>query len=183
LHQKALVGFHGFTENYYVSEFFRKGKKLCWNVMVKDNQFLEAFSSLGDVWSMSESMVQLLERYVCKLYGAKKKTSTVNVTRFELFSKKHSVENKVIEISLLPPCQTSLRLHILRSNFVSGMWKRTLNPVVILPNIAENGWNDFGEIEWISGETFPENVSEMLLDEHEDSPDGYGTDRESDADE
>jgi hypothetical protein len=48
------------------------------------------------------------------------------------------------------------------------MWKRTLKPVVILPNIAENGWNDFGEIEWISGETFPENVSEMLLDEHED---------------
>ena len=185
LHQKALIGFHAFTGNDYVSGFFRKGKKLCWNVMVKDDQFLEAFSSLGDVWSTSESTVQTLERYVCKLYGAKKKTSTVNAARFELFSKKHSVENKVIDLSLLPPCQTSLRLHILRSNFISGMWKRTLEPVVILPNIVENGWNDVGEIEWISGETFPENVSELLLDEREDLDDEeeYGTDSESDLDE
>jgi len=74
---------------------------------------------------------------------------------------------------------------MLRSNFISGMWKRALEPVAILPAISENGWNSYGEVEWISGESFPENISELLLDESGNVGDveEYGTDCESDFDE
>ena len=103
-----------------------------------------------------------IEDYVCKLYGCRKKTTSVNSGRMEIFSTKHLVENKVIDLSLLPPCQTSLHLHILRSNYVARLWKKTLESIVSTPNIVEHGWNVFGEIELISGDPFPDNVTEML---------------------
>ena len=177
-HKQALVGFHAFTGNDYVSCFFRKGKKLCWNLMVGDEKFLEAFTSLGDGWLLSDDTMAILECYVCKLYGVRK--SSVNLTRFEIFSKKHSVENKIIDLSLLPPCQTSLRLHTLRASFISAMWKRSMEPVVELPSVKDNGWDDLGKIEWISGKPFPEDVSELLMVDSESEDEDYGTDCESD---
>jgi hypothetical protein len=32
---KALIGFHTFTGNDYVSAFFKKGKSLCWKTLLK----------------------------------------------------------------------------------------------------------------------------------------------------
>ena len=46
-HRKALIGFHSFTGNDYVSAFFRKGKSVCWKTMIKSDEFVSAFVSLG----------------------------------------------------------------------------------------------------------------------------------------
>ena len=37
-HKKALIGFHSFTGNDYVSSFFRKSKSHCWQVLEKNNR-------------------------------------------------------------------------------------------------------------------------------------------------
>ena len=69
-HRSTLIGFHAFTGNDYVSSFFRKGKKVCWNTTVKEDIFIECFSELGTSWEISDMTVQLLERYACKLFGS-----------------------------------------------------------------------------------------------------------------
>ena len=38
--KQALVGFHAFTGNDYVSSFFTKGKTASWNKMVKDEKYI-----------------------------------------------------------------------------------------------------------------------------------------------
>ena len=49
--QSALIGFHAFTGNNYVSAFFRKSKKICWDKMNDEsNDWTEIFASLGDEW-------------------------------------------------------------------------------------------------------------------------------------
>ena len=45
--REALIGFHAFTGNDYVSSFFRKGKKTCWKVAKRNRNFMGFFSKLG----------------------------------------------------------------------------------------------------------------------------------------
>ena len=180
-HKKALVGFHAFTGNDYVSGFFRKGKKNCWNTMVKNKVYVEEFEKLGDSYELNEEMVAVFEDYVCRMYGVKKGITTVDEARMDIFTKKHSMENKVIDLSLLPPCKSSLYLHLLRANFVSNMWKQTSDPMITLPEISTNGWFDTGDIQWITDE-FPEEVTDVLMMSDGDSgefSDEYGTDDET----
>ena len=42
--KKPLIGFNAFTGNDYVSSFFRKGKKVFWKTMKKNQKFVDAFN-------------------------------------------------------------------------------------------------------------------------------------------
>ena len=37
---KALIGFHAFNDNDYISSFFRKGKPACWKILKEDAKFV-----------------------------------------------------------------------------------------------------------------------------------------------
>ena len=84
--KKCLVGFHAFTGNDYVSSFFRKGKSTCYKVMKENNEFREAFASLGDNWNVTEEISAELEKFVCTLYGYNE--GDVNKVRKKIFDKK-----------------------------------------------------------------------------------------------
>ena len=73
-------------------------------------------------------------------------------------------EEKVIDLSLLPPCQSTLYLHILRSNYVARIWKCSLLSVVEYPSIIENGWMENGETVWVD-DAFPDDIMDILVDE------------------
>ena len=45
--KQALVGFHTFTGNDYVSSFFAKGKTATWKKMVKDEKYIQEFREFG----------------------------------------------------------------------------------------------------------------------------------------
>ena len=60
----ALVGFRGFTGNDYISAFFMKGK-----CMRKKEKFIEAFAHFGVTLNLDESVLNVLEEYICHLYG------------------------------------------------------------------------------------------------------------------
>ena len=45
--KQALVGFHAFTGNDYVSSFFAKGKTATWKKMVKDEKYIQEFREFG----------------------------------------------------------------------------------------------------------------------------------------
>ena len=60
-----------------------------------------------------------LEKYVCTLYGSKE--NSVDAARLDMFIKKQTKENKVIDLSIIPPCFTSLYLQITRTNYVAAV--------------------------------------------------------------
>ena len=71
--QRALIGFHAFSGNDYVSAFFQKGKQICWDKMVdKEEDSTKIFTKLGDTWNLSEMQKSHFEMYVCHLYSTKK---------------------------------------------------------------------------------------------------------------
>ena len=45
------------------------------------------------------------------------KNKTVNPGRAEIFSGKHAHEKKIIDSSTLPPCESTLPLHVKRANY------------------------------------------------------------------
>ena len=45
--KQALVGFHAFTGNDYVSLFFTKGKTASWKKMIKDEKYIQGFQEFG----------------------------------------------------------------------------------------------------------------------------------------
>ena len=108
----SLIGFHAFTGNDYNSSFFRKGKQLCWKVLESKPKFVKTFCNLGVSEIPSAMVTEELEEYVSLLYGAKKKR--VNEARYMIFDNKLSKQNKIMDMALLPPCQQTLKFHILR---------------------------------------------------------------------
>ena len=160
----TLIGFHAFTGNDYISSFFRKGKKMCWNIMKKDPSFINAFNRLGENWDIEQddAILSTIEKYVCYLYSQKKEDS-VNVVRYNLFDKKYDKEKKVIDMSLLPPCRSVLMLHIKRANYVAKLSKSALISWINPRDILDNGWNQDGSIYWVN-EIFPQEVEEILVD-------------------
>jgi hypothetical protein len=51
--RKAVLGVHALTENDYVSSFFRKGKKACWKMVLKYDDFIDLFAGLGNNRALS----------------------------------------------------------------------------------------------------------------------------------
>ena len=186
--RQALIGFHAMTGNDYVSAFFRKGKAMCWKAMIKEDRFVEAFTRLGEDWELSDEIVTILEMYVCRLYGSKK--NTVNAVRFHIFECKQK-KGVMVDLSILPPCISTLRLHLERANYVARLWKLAGTAMVHPPMPVGSGWDMDGEVVWIEN-TFPEEISSIFLaledsdnesDEMYSDSEDYGEDaRESEID-
>jgi hypothetical protein len=143
----ALIGFHSFTGCDYNSSFFRKGKGTCWKMMVKFSTFQDAFATLGSTVMLTDKNFSVLEEYVCNLYGVKSRN--VNEVRFKLFHQKYSRCNKIMDLSVLPPCRQVLFLHSSRANTVAYLWKSSNRPVVNARDVIGTGWYNNGVIQWI----------------------------------
>ena len=136
------------------------------DIMVLALALISSCSELGADWEMTDEVVLALEKYVCALYRSK--NNSVNELRYELFLKKQKKEGKVIDLAAVRPCFSSLYLQIKRANCVSKIWKSTATPQLSLPPMEKHGWNADGSIMWIT-ETYPEDVSELLINDEDDS--------------
>jgi hypothetical protein len=126
------------------------------------NKILASFCTLGLHWHVDDSLFQNLEEYVCRLYGQQCKR--VNEARYKMFQNFVIKKKKTIDLSLLPPCQTTLKGHVNRVNYVSKMWRLANITWVELPPIDQFGWNLNGSVSWIN-EAFPEDIADILLDQ------------------
>ena len=165
---RALIGFHAFSGTDYTSAFFRKGKLISWKKMLQDEEFIDAFIHLGNEWSLDDQFKDVLERYVCHLYSSKK--SKVNDARFQIFNKKQSISNQLTDLSILPPCQSALNLHIMRANYVAKIWKLAGTAIVDLPLPSHHGWYADSSIQWTE-EIFPQDITTLLLRDESDDED------------
>lgn len=157
----ALIGFHAFTGNDYVSAFFQKGKATCWNILQDNARFWSVFENVGTEWLPSEILVQQLEEFVCLLFGSRRLKS-IDAIRFQQFRRKYESENMIIDPSLLPPCKSSLRLHILRSCYVARIWRLSLTSCHQLPAVNNHGWTEDNQVQWIEA-AFPDDVASIML--------------------
>ena len=157
--------------------------------MRKDEKFVAAFSELRRNWELTGEIATAPEKYLCTLYGSKE--NSVDAARRDMFMKKQTKENKVIDLSVIPPCFTSLYLQMKRANYVAVVWKRREHPQMLFPRIEEHGWQADCSINWIE-EQFPDGISDLLYEEDEysyqtsddenDKSDIYGSETESDND-
>ena len=92
--------------------------------------------------------LQGLEHFICITFR-KKRLHSVNEARRQIFREKLQKDNKIIDLSLLPPCQSSLELHCKRANFVAKMWRDASNPMLLSDNPIMHGWLPDMNTEWI----------------------------------
>ena len=73
--------------------------------------------------------------------------------------KKYIKGRKVIDMALLPPCNSSLLLHIKHSNHVSKIWRSSLTSWLDADEISENAWLPDGLTYWVD-DIFPQEIEE-----------------------
>ncbi|KAK3107392.1 hypothetical protein FSP39_013623 [Pinctada imbricata] len=169
---KALPAFHAFTGCDSTSFFVGRGKKTTWAKLMANRQFVDTFLDLGSESFASKTLVNL-EKFVCLMYG--KKDSEVNKLRYNMFLDKFSCGSgssplstkNGVDLSSLPPCRSSLRLHIKRARYQSLIWNcaNIANPS--LPDPPGQGWtidnNGRLVIQWIDGQMLPQELADIVI--------------------
>lgn len=138
-----------------------------WKAMLKSQEFISFFAELGSSLQVPDHLSEGLERFVCALYG-NKVMSSVNKLRHKMFVQKFTKEKKVVDLSLLPPCATNLKFHIMRANYVAFIFRNAKNLILDLDDQTCHGWKEDGKVIWDSV-AYPDDVSEMLIDREEES--------------
>ena len=158
--QQALPSLHALSGCDSTSCFSGIGKAKCLKVLQTDQRFLDAACLLGEEENPSETVTEVLEEYVCHLYGNKKETS-INTTRYKFFSTK----KKLPDPQKLPPTKDALYLHFARANYQVREWKSALNIDYEQLDPDGKGWtteNNILNIKWMNQKPAPESILEFV---------------------
>ena len=156
--EKALIGFHAFSGNDYISAFFRKGKQICWKKMLESEDFVDTFIELGNSWDLGDQFQVNIEKYVCNLNSSKK--LNINEARFQIFERNNFDQSRsqIFRYYLLA---RTLVFHLTRANYVAKLWKSSGAAMVDLPSPCENGWYDDGKVQW-TDEMYHEDITSLF---------------------
>ena len=169
----ALLAFHAFSGCDYTSAFVRKGKVKPLEIVRRNVDFILAFRRLGTAASFEEKHLSELERFVCAMYGWSTCKDT-NALRYKLFQQRFDVTSKDkafsvldgVDLCLLPPCRTSLKLHSERSNYVAHIWRNAHVQYQNLPSPIGNGWIQADDgtvtIQWTQGDLLPQQLIDVM---------------------
>ena len=75
------LGLHALTGCDTVSAFNGKGKVRPMKLLLKSPDFCDVLSKLGELWEVTEELVENIERFVCAIYGNRKKIAKVDEMR------------------------------------------------------------------------------------------------------
>ena len=150
---------HALTGCDSVSAFSGKGKGKVFKLMMKKERYVKALVDLGSSWELSDETAKNIEEFVCELYG--KKCNDSDLLRYDLYCAK----GDKVEPEALPPCRSSLKLHIFRANYQSAIWRRAVFPVPEVPPPHGYGWKVCGNsssVQWLGNNPTPEEILELL---------------------
>ena len=130
------------------------------------------FRSLGNDWDVSPSIARDLEEFTCILYG-KARQKSVNAVRSVILKEMVGEDEKLtmkfmVDLSRLPPCQSSLQPHIDRVNHRLAIYKRADQPIFWTPKPYDQGqgWtkNQDGTVEpvWSYGPILPPSLIDLI---------------------
>ncbi|XP_047992980.1 uncharacterized protein LOC125231567 [Leguminivora glycinivorella] len=176
---KSLPGFHAITGCDYNPSFFQKGKVRPFNILMKNNTYQKALADIGDAHrtGLRDNVFQILETFVCEIYGYKN-SSDINAARFLKFCATYRSQKKCepfkkkiksCDPSTLPPCKAELEQHLLRTQYITSIWRNAYLrfPTSLTPN--RNGWiqNEDGlKFHWFDGDCMPQLVLDAIIHEH-----------------
>ncbi|XP_031784717.1 uncharacterized transcriptional regulatory protein TBS1-like [Nasonia vitripennis] len=118
----------------------------------------------------------ILEEFLCRMYGSKQMKLT-NAMRSALFSKTYNfmdkdelfhVNAKNFDASVLPPCQSELRQHFLRTAYIANVWKNAHLQYPTTMSPTEYGWQEgdgMYSFKWLESDQLPEKVDDIVLQE------------------
>ena len=110
-----------------------------------------------------QELVTCVEKFVCRLYGATSCTE-VNKARYFLFQKRLK-KTSVIDLALIPPCQSTLMYHFKRSALIAYMWKQSKSAFVDTPKIADYGWEDDGSV-CLAKDIYPDSLKDIYEEDN-----------------
>ncbi len=175
--KRGIIGFHALTGNDYVSSFFGKGKASCYKIYTKFPHLQAAFCNLGNSFTVDEQTKVALREFICKVYG-KGRLNDVDEARRELFWNRLRRDNRISDLSVLPPCNRTTEIHIKRANFVALIWKMAKSPMLNLEDPSQHGWTGDLEPDW-GTEPYPEDIEQLLV---RDNVDAASVDSDDDSD-
>lgn len=172
---KSLPGFHALTGCDYNPSFFRRGKERPFQLLKKSDEYQKAFTSLGDAHTTSsrDQAFKVLEKFVCEIYNIKN-VDDINLARFEKFCSTYKATNieepfqkklKNFDASYLPPCKVELYQQMLRTQYITSIWRNAhlKFPSCLIPE--GNGWvevNGRYYFHWFDGDQFPQSVFDAV---------------------
>jgi len=169
----ALPAYHAFTGCDYTSSFVRRGKVKPFQLLQKQKQFISAFLHLGLSASVDEDTLLGIEHFVCGMYG-RPTYKDINKLRHELFVSRYDVKTsgktfsipEGVDLSMLPPCRSSLQLHIKRANYVAHLWKNSHVAYPEIPAPIGFGWELSSDgvitVQWTQGDIMPQQLVDVL---------------------
>ena len=116
---ESLIGFHSFTGCDTTSAFAGKGKVKPLNLMLKNINYVDAFSQLGKISDVNDETMDQLKRFVCHLYGWRE-TNSLQDVRYKMYCQ----SGGKLSCEKLPPCDDVLELHISRANYQAYIWRQ-----------------------------------------------------------
>ncbi len=150
---------HAFTGCDSISALAGKGKRRALKLLMVNSDYVAAFSSLGNTWLVSADLLRKLEEFVCALYG--KRLQNVDLLRYQLYCSKGGK----VEPEALPPCKSTLALHVTRANYQAGVWRRAIFQLPDVPSPDSHGWEvseDSIAIKWLASNPAPDEIMELL---------------------
>ena len=137
----ALPGFHVFTGADQTGKFAHKGKTTCWKTLQNSpDSVVKAFADLGKTEVPSNTMIDALEMFVCKLYDPRTQSTSIAEVRWKIFSAKQ------LEATKLPPTRDALLQTISRAHYQSMIWWYDNVAKPDLPSPTLYGWKKEDEI-------------------------------------
>eukprot|EP00794_Sanderia_malayensis_P013592 gene13592-15000_t len=157
----SLPALHAFTGCDYTSAFHGIGKVKALKVLKKDERFQYVFGVIGDDFEFDGDLFEIIQEFVCTLYGLKS-LSDVNEARYKKFC---SSKRKIPEPQQLPPTSDELLQQCKRVSYVAGIVKRAFEPNPEVPSLHGFGWkinSDALEIEWMTKSPAPDSILELV---------------------
>ena len=121
------------------------------------------FSCLGETYNLDQTQKDEIEKFVCALYG-KPKLKIVNEARAAIFWGKYNQSKKIADLSMLPPCQGNLMLHLKRANYVAYNMRHSCELRPIKEDYSHHGWTEDGRPVWVES-LLPDDVENVLIEQ------------------
>ena len=125
------------------------------------------FSKLNEWDTITEEDTQVLESFVCNMYGQKRFRS-IDDLRLELFLKKYKPNNdslgdnvRKLDAASLPPCSRVLLKKLKRSSYIARLWRNCFNADPQDQDVLSFGWrmeDGHYNIQWFDGDAAPKIV-------------------------
>ena len=115
------MGLHAFKGCDTTRAFVRQGKIKPMKLLEQNVDILPVFCRIGSDIVIQDADIKLLEKFVCKMYHPNKPfyDDIVFIKKIQPKSLHALSSTDGIDLSLLPPCRSTLKMHIVRSNYQS----------------------------------------------------------------